>query len=64
MITNLVTSMVVALAGVPPAAVAPLLWNTLLLLGVRAAIRARDRRAVRPGDGAAGASDDELRSAA
>jgi len=56
--------MITTSMDIPLAAVAPLLWNTLLLLGVRAAIRARDRREVRPGDGAAGASDDELRSAA
>jgi len=56
--------MITTSMDIPPAAVAPLLWNTLLLLGMRAAIRARDRRAVRPGDGATGASDDELRSAA
>jgi len=57
MITTMLTSL-------PPAAVAPLLWSVMLLLGVRAAMRSRDGRIVEPRDHAARASGDELRSAA
>src|SRR5437879_13213677 len=44
MFGNLLTSVGVQLAGVPPAALAPLLWSAVLLVGVRRAIRARERR--------------------
>src|SRR2546425_11587571 len=44
MFANLLTSVGVQLAGVPPAALAPLLWSAVLLVGVRRAIRARERR--------------------
>jgi len=41
---HLLTSVGTELAGVPLAALAPFLWNAALLIGVRQAIRARDRR--------------------
>src|SRR2546430_11110125 len=44
MFANLLTSVGVQLAGVPPAALGPLLWSAVLLVGVRRAIRARERR--------------------
>jgi len=61
---NLLTSVGAQLAGVPPAALAPLLWNAVLLVAVRAAIRARDRRLAQPATAGASPSTDEFRSAA
>ena len=61
---NLLTSVAAQLAGVPPAALAPLLWNAVLLVAVRAAIRARDRRLAQPATAGASPSTDEFRSAA
>ena len=61
---NLLTSVAAQLAGVPPAALAPLLWNAVLLVAVRAAIRARDRRLAPPATAGASPSTDEFRSAA
>ena len=52
------------LAAVPPAALAPLLWNAVLLVAVRAAIRARDRRPAQPEAGGARPWVDDVRSAA
>ena len=65
MFANLLTSVGVQLAGVPPAALGPLLWSAVLLAGVRRAIRARERRVEPALAGArAGAETGELRSAA
>ena len=61
---NLFTSVGAELAGVPAAALAPLLWNAVLLAAVRAAIRASDRRRSQPTAAGASASTDEFRSAA
>ena len=61
---NLLTSVGAQLAGVPPAALAPFLWNAVLLVAVRAAIRARDRRLAPPATAGASPSTDEFRSAA
>ena len=65
MFGRLFTSVGAQLAGVPPAALAPLLWNALLLVGVRQAIRARDRQLESATGGArAGVETGEFRSAA
>ena len=65
MFGHLFTSVGAQLAGVPPAALAPLLWNALLLVGVRQAIRARDRqRESATGGARAGVETGEFRSAA
>jgi len=63
---NLLTSIGAQLAGVPPAALAPLLWNAVLLVGVRRAIEARDRRRaeLESGSARARAEEGEFRSAA
>jgi len=62
---HLFTSLGTQLAGVPAAALAPLFWNALLLIGVRQAIRARDRRlAAATGGASDGAEAGEFRSAA
>ena len=63
---NLLASVGAQLAGVPPAALAPLLWNAVLLVGVRRAIQARDGRLAEPESGSARpcAEGGEFRSAA
>ena len=62
---HLFASVGAQLAGVPLAALAPLLWNAVLLVGVRQAMRARDRQLESATGGARGGVETgEFRSAA